>query len=168
MKKLFMVLPLVFLLCFTFSCQKGEEVAEEPAVDIEADIAAINGLIDEFETSFNVGDMEKLVSQFYAEEAVSFPFDQPMLRGKAEILSWFKKQGEPGTFQLDYVVENVHVDGDLAYMYGTSSGTVTPKANGEPLGVKAKWMAVCKRQVDGSWKVVADSYHRSHSPSEKE
>jgi pimeloyl-ACP methyl ester carboxylesterase len=35
MKKLFMVLPLVFLLCFTFSCQLGEEVAEEPVVDVE-------------------------------------------------------------------------------------------------------------------------------------
>ena len=31
MKKLFMVLPLVLLLCFTFGCQKGEEVAEEVA-----------------------------------------------------------------------------------------------------------------------------------------
>jgi proline iminopeptidase len=38
MKKLFMVLPLVLLLCFTFGCQKGEEVAEEPVVDVEADI----------------------------------------------------------------------------------------------------------------------------------
>jgi pimeloyl-ACP methyl ester carboxylesterase len=34
MKKLLMILPLVFLLCFTFGCQKqAEEVAEEPAVD---------------------------------------------------------------------------------------------------------------------------------------
>ena len=40
MKKLFMVLPLVFLLCFTFSCQKAEEVAEEPVVDVEAEKAA--------------------------------------------------------------------------------------------------------------------------------
>jgi proline iminopeptidase len=29
MKKLFMILPLVLLLCFTFSCQKAEEVVEE-------------------------------------------------------------------------------------------------------------------------------------------
>jgi proline iminopeptidase len=38
MKKLFMVIPLVFLLCFTFSCRQGEEVAEEPVVDVEADV----------------------------------------------------------------------------------------------------------------------------------
>jgi ketosteroid isomerase-like protein len=41
MKKLLMIIPLVILLCFTFSCQQGEEVAEEPAVDIEAEEAAI-------------------------------------------------------------------------------------------------------------------------------
>ena len=29
MKKLLMVFPLVFLLCFTFSCQQDEEAAEE-------------------------------------------------------------------------------------------------------------------------------------------
>jgi menaquinone-dependent protoporphyrinogen IX oxidase len=29
MKKLFMILPLVLLLCFTFGCQKAEEVTEE-------------------------------------------------------------------------------------------------------------------------------------------
>jgi hypothetical protein len=37
MKKLLMILPLVLVLCFTFSCQKAEEVAEEPAVDVEAE-----------------------------------------------------------------------------------------------------------------------------------
>jgi pimeloyl-ACP methyl ester carboxylesterase len=37
MKKILLVFPLVFLLCFTFSCQKQvEEVAEEPVVDVEA------------------------------------------------------------------------------------------------------------------------------------
>ena len=45
MKKLLMILPLVFLLCFTFSCQKqAEEVAEEPAVDIEATITVDNAV----------------------------------------------------------------------------------------------------------------------------
>jgi proline iminopeptidase len=35
MKNLLMILPLVFVLCFTFSCQKAEEMAEEPATDVE-------------------------------------------------------------------------------------------------------------------------------------
>ena len=41
MKKLLLILPLVFLLCITFSCQKAEEVAEEPVVDVEAEREAV-------------------------------------------------------------------------------------------------------------------------------
>jgi len=33
MKKLFIVIPLVILLCFTFGCQQGKKTAEEPVVD---------------------------------------------------------------------------------------------------------------------------------------
>jgi len=41
MKKSLMVIPLVFLLCFTFGCQQGEEVAEEMIV--ETGYAEVNG-----------------------------------------------------------------------------------------------------------------------------
>ena len=37
MKKLLMILSLVFLLCFTFSCERAEEVAEKPAVKKKAE-----------------------------------------------------------------------------------------------------------------------------------
>ncbi len=45
MKKLLMILPLVILLCFTFSCQKqGEEVAEatKESIEIKTGYAAVN------------------------------------------------------------------------------------------------------------------------------
>jgi len=42
MKRLFYVIPLVVVLSFAFGCRQGEEVAEEPAVDISlAEIYAI-------------------------------------------------------------------------------------------------------------------------------
>ena len=48
MKKLLMIIPLVFLLCLTFSCQKqAEEVAEEPVVDVEAEKANIQSVFDQ-------------------------------------------------------------------------------------------------------------------------
>jgi ketosteroid isomerase-like protein len=48
MKKLLMVFPLVFLLCFTFGCQQQvEEVAEEATVGIEADVEAEEAAIRE-------------------------------------------------------------------------------------------------------------------------
>jgi len=45
MKKLFMILPLVFLLCFTFACQKGEEVVTEK--EVEPTILVDNAISDD-------------------------------------------------------------------------------------------------------------------------
>jgi pimeloyl-ACP methyl ester carboxylesterase len=45
MKKLFMILPLVFLLCFAFGCQKGEEVVTEK--EVEPTIIVDNAISDD-------------------------------------------------------------------------------------------------------------------------
>jgi len=61
-----MVIPLVVLLCFTFSCQKGEEVAEEPVVDIKAEEASVKDFLDQFKQAFSSMDLElfsKLIAQ---------------------------------------------------------------------------------------------------------
>jgi pimeloyl-ACP methyl ester carboxylesterase len=44
MKRLLTIVSLVILLCFTFSCQQAEEVAEEPVVDVEATITVDNAI----------------------------------------------------------------------------------------------------------------------------
>jgi ketosteroid isomerase-like protein len=60
MKKLLTVIPLVFLLCFTFSCQKGEEIAEKPVVDVEAEKAKVKTALDGWIRAFETEDMELL------------------------------------------------------------------------------------------------------------
>lgn len=47
MKKLFLVLPLVFLLCIIFSCQKGKEVAEESTQMTEEERASVAASIEQ-------------------------------------------------------------------------------------------------------------------------
>ena len=163
-----MILPLVFLLCFTYGCQKAEEVAEEPVVDVEADIAAIKGMLDQFDALVNAGEPERLVSLNYAENAVRMPSNEPMLKGKAAILAWFKEGAEQYTWQLDNVMVEVKVDGNLAYSRGTATGTRTAKAGGETLNIQSKWMAAYERQADGTWKVIADIFNSDNPSPEKE
>jgi hypothetical protein len=76
MKKLFMILPLVLVLCFTFSCQQGEEVAEEPAVDIAADVESIRAEVQARSKALvaaeEVFDWETSVT-FFASDVVVQP-----------------------------------------------------------------------------------------------
>ena len=81
MKKLFMVLPLVFLLCFTFGCQKAEEVAEEGLTEEE-----VNAIMGDFGKVWNNFDMEACDRVFSADYV-----DHDPMRGDTIGLDAFKK-----------------------------------------------------------------------------
>jgi len=69
MKKLLMILPLVLVFCFAFGCQKADEVAEEPAVDVEAERAAVSQAIEAWNTANNSKDLEGMLA-LVAEDAL--------------------------------------------------------------------------------------------------
>lgn len=153
MKKFLTVIALVFLLCLTFGCQKGEEVAEEPVVDVEADTATIKAMIDEWVALYNAGDFDKLVAVFYAENAVIMPPNEPITEGKEAILSGLKKSREEFEEYCDSsIVEEVSVYGNVAVARGTDTGTTAPRDEGEPTKYNIKWLTVYERQSDGTWK----------------
>ena len=153
MKKLFMVLPLVFLLCLTFSCQKGEEVAEEPAMDVTADVEAIKKITDDFNAAINAGDIDKLVS-LYTDNVVRIPPNKPALIGKEANRSMFQEVLDNFTVQNEGVNVDLKVSGDLAFVRGSWTSTFTPKDEGEPLKYNGSFVFVIQKQPEGSWKVI--------------
>jgi len=157
MKKLLIVIPLVILLCFTFSCQQGEEVAEEPVVDVEADIEAVKKIGDEFNTAFNAGDTDKLVS-IYTDDAVRIPPNEPALIGKEAIRGRFQRLFDQFTVEHESVVVDVKVSGDLAFFRGTWTTIDTPKDGGEPLKFNGNFVSIIQKQPDESWKTICNSW----------
>jgi ketosteroid isomerase-like protein len=146
MKKLFMVLPLVFLLCFTFGCQKAEEVAEEPAVDIAAEEAAIREV---FETTNKAGlakDVELFMSCMADDLLLANGRDKEATRESYS--NWFAE----GNYWDNGTIDKIEISssGDMAYTIcrwdifdegGSSS--------------KGSNVIVWKKQTDGTWKEVA-------------
>ncbi len=171
MKKSLMIIPLVILLCFAFSYQtQAEEAAEEPALDVEADVEAIKALGDKWLALFNAGDFDRLMSIYYAENPVQMPPNEPIRIGKEAILSGLKKSREQFDEHCDSsVTEDVRVSGDLAVARGTDIGTNTPKVGGEPIKFNVKWVIVFERQSDGTWKCVYEIWNDNNPlPEEKD
>ncbi len=158
MKKLFMILSLAFLLCFTFGCQQAEEVAEETVVDVEAEKEEIKDILDEWVVAYNAGEFERLVSFYFADDAVQMNSNQPILEGKEAILANFKEAREAADEYCESsIYENVRVSGDLAFVLGNDIFTATPKAGGEPIKTDSKWVAIFERQSDGTWKCIVEA-----------
>lgn len=110
MNHLPLLIPLVFLLCLPFACRKGEEAAEAPGADAEADVAAIKASLDEWVQTYHAGDFERLMSVFYAENAILLPPDASVRRGKEAIQLGYRNNSELNDEHVDSsVVEGVRV-----------------------------------------------------------
>jgi uncharacterized protein (TIGR02246 family) len=100
------------------------------------------------------------VAASYAEDASWLPPNAPMVTGKASIRAgWSKLIANPG-FNIDWQIDRVEVarSGDLAYViYAYQMALVN--AQGKTVDDHGKNMAVWRKQPDGTWKMVAESFN---------
>jgi uncharacterized protein (TIGR02246 family) len=163
MKKLIMILSLVLVLCFTFSCQKAEEVAKEPAMDVKADVGAIKGLIEDCLRTYNEGDYEGYIALF-DEETVLLPPNAPPVSGMETIRSIYRTHFDSFDFDLIITTEEIHVFGDLAFSRDGWKGSMNPKDGSEPIVFDNKAISIYKRQSDGLWKIWRGMYSSNTPP----
>ena len=152
MKRMSMFIPSVFLFFFTFGCQQGEKVVGE-SVDVEADVQAIKGIIAEWNTAVNAGDIERSMSH-RADNEIIIPPNEPAIVGKEADRRFHQQWYDQLIFKEDDVVKDVHVSGDLAVAHVTWSAVVTPKAGGEPIKSNGNTIMVFKKQPDGVWNCI--------------
>jgi len=159
MKRLVMILPLVFLLCFTLSCQQGEEVAEEPVVDIEAEKEAVAEYFQAYvDTAVegDEGDIEKLKS-FYHPEMSWWDYKQEHPVG---IEAYLKYMEEFYKSELKWICDlepfEIHIVGNTAVLYTTYTNKFTDPEGNETTS-SGPWTAVLIKQ-DGKWLLLSNSF----------
>ncbi len=167
MKKSLMIIPLVILLCFTFSCQAYEE---KPAVDIEADVEAIKEMLNQYAVAGNTGDFDLWIS-LWADDGIRMAPDAPAVIGKEQIREAMKPAFDQMTLDITITIEDAKVYGDLGLTRCKYTLDMTPKAGGETIHAMrdGKALTLYERQSDGSWKIVYDCFNSNMPPtSEKE
>ncbi len=99
-------------------------------------------------------------ASYYADDAVMLPPNIPKASGKQAIQEvWKQFMAMPG-FAISWQPDSVQASrgGDLGYTTGTYQLTINgPK--GQPINDRGKYVAVFKKQADGSWKAVADIFN---------
>ena len=133
-------------------------------VDTEADVAAINNLLEEFDEALNASDLDGLMS-YFTEDAVRMPPSRPALVGKEAIRDMFQSRFEHSTTEVHNTSEEVIVCGDWAIVRGTHTVTVALKMSGESIRDNGKWITIWQRQPDGSWKLYSGFYNSDLPPT---
>jgi uncharacterized protein (TIGR02246 family) len=124
-----------------------------------AEAAAIQALDEQWSATAAKNDLEGTVA-FYADDAVLLPPNAPMARDRQSIReSWAGLLG-PNT-AVAWKVSKVEVakSGELGYLYGTYSLAIRDPKGGAPVSDTGKLVEIWKKQADGKWKCIVDTYN---------
>ena len=156
MKKFLTIIPLVFLLCFTFGCQQGEEAVAEVGALTDEDVAAIKASTEAYMQAVRSEDLAALAA-LYTEDAVWMPPNQPMVRGRAAIQAW--NEAQPPVTEFNLTIEEIDGFGNLAYVRNASSITMEPEGAPEPIRSTGRGIEIRRKQQDGSWLIAIDIWN---------
>lgn len=134
--------------------------ASRPSSEFQAGDAesAIRKADAAFEAGARAGDANVLASA-YTADAVLFPPNAPMMRGRDAILAfWSAFLGSASNVDLTLTTTDVQQSGDLAVETGQYRLHMTPKTAAAPIIDEGKFL-LAWRKVDGQWKIVRDMFN---------
>ena len=136
----------------------SQSATAPPAADTAKDVAAITAGTAQFNANYKARAADKLVAGDAADFIGYFPFTAVQNGpedAKARAAEFAADPASSVTITADRI--EVAKSGDLAYAVGHAEGTATnPKTHAvEPRN--SGYVAVYRKQADGSWKVVAVS-----------
>ncbi len=143
-------LLLTALGCAVLACQSA------PARLSEADIAAIRASADSFAANARAR-RDSANAALYAENAVFMPPNQPAVEGRVAIRAWFAAFPPMSAFSITSI--KIDGQGDLAYERGTYALTIAAAGKAPAMEDHGKYLAVRRRQTDGSWLMTLDMFN---------
>ncbi|MHC4702007.1 MAG: YybH family protein [Planctomycetota bacterium] len=134
---------------------------------VEDDIAAIEDVLNQYAVAVNTGDFE-LWLFIHADDVVKMGPDAPAIFGREALRADKEAAWDNFTLEMALYPEEAQVDGDMGFARGTYTLSITPKAGGETIDIMkdGKYLTLCKRQADGSWKISHDCYNSNLPPAQ--
>jgi len=132
MKKLLMFLPVVLLLCFVYSCQDKEAMAELEEFRVQAEVEEQNtALVKGFFEELNKGNTEFYQESFAPEYGWYFPSNNPKPLSREEEQEFIKALLD--TFpDINWSIEELIAKGDKVIVRFIARGTHEGEWQGIP------------------------------------
>ena len=132
-------------------------------VDLEAERAALMKADSDWAATLAEKSVDGFTS-FFTADAIVMPPHLPVLNGIDAIRDWATTSMSLPGFSVEWTVTSAEVaaSGDMGYTLGTFVFQAT-MPDGSTITDPGKYTTIWKKQADGSWKVVADTFNSDSS-----
>ncbi|MCK4345717.1 MAG: nuclear transport factor 2 family protein [Bacteroidales bacterium] len=130
--------------------------AQEAGPLSDYDIGAIEDIIQKYVQAMLTKDLNAWTG-LWTEDAVMMPPNSPALEGREAIIQDLMAGPAPTEFVLD--VLDIDGAGDVAYVRGTYSITMTVAGVPEPVRYNGNYLSIFKKQPDATWLFAVDTWN---------
>jgi ketosteroid isomerase-like protein len=141
---------LVVLICVLFVGCKPPEQFDAAAVKAEIEAA------DRASEQASVKGDAAAAASYYDENAVMLPPNMPMIKGRAAIEKAMRDWMQSGMKMKEFTSTTISVEGAGDFAVELGKYFQTFEMGGKVIADSGKFVAVWRKQVDGSWKAAYD------------
>lgn len=148
-----------FLFTLAFVNISCAPTAQAPVDSRAAEAATIQALDQQWSATAARNDLDGTVA-FYADDAVLLPPNAPIAADPKSIReSWAGLLGSNSAVSWKVSKVEVAKSGELGYLYGTYTLSLQESKAGPPVRDTGKLVEIWKRQANGKWKCIVDTYN---------
>jgi len=145
------------------SCnQKQESVEitkEKTEIMIKEEKQKIEVLLSEYKKSLNTSDA-KLAQSLYTKDGIFMPTQAPSGIGSEGILKSYEFVFSQIQLNIEFFIEEIEVEGNMAFAVTSSKGSVKILANGVEAPEANRELFVFEK-VDGEWKIARYMFNKT-------
>ncbi len=162
MKK-FITSALVLLLMASCSENQNQESTQLSTQKLEAmekqEKQQIEALLKEYQKSLNTSDA-KLAQSLYTKDGIFMPTEAPSGIGSEAILKSYEYVFSQIQLNIDFFIEEIEVEGNMAYAVTSSKGTTLIHATGDTIPEGNRELFVFEK-VNGEWKIARYMFNKT-------
>ncbi|WP_222984330.1 YybH family protein [Flagellimonas meishanensis] len=119
----------------------------------------IEALLSEYQKSLNTSD-SKLAQSLYTKDGIFMPTEAPSGIGADGILKSYEYVFSQIQLNIEFFVEEIEVEGNMAFAVTSSKGTALIHATGDTIPEANRELFVFEK-VDGKWKIARYMFNKT-------
>lgn len=162
MKKILMPIVVIFLMasCGEKSNQESNQsLTEKTEIMQKEEKQKIEALLSEYKKSLNTSDA-KLAQSLYTKDGVFMPTEAPSGIGSEGILKSYEYVFSQIQLNIEFFIEEIQIEGDMAFAVTSSKGTTTIHATGDTFPEANRELFVFEK-VNGEWKIARYMFNKT-------
>ncbi len=119
----------------------------------------IEALLGKYKKSLNTSDA-KLAQSLYTKEGVFMPTEAPSGIGSDGILKSYEYVFSQIQLNIEFFIEEIEVEGNMAFAVTSSKGTTKIKATGDTIPEANRELFVFEK-INGEWKIARYMFNKT-------